>query len=219
MDKKIIIAIDGPSASGKGTLGRNLAKKLGYDYMDTGALYRLIAKTMIDKGIDEKDTDKIIELATNIKNSFNISQLSNPELKTDTVGILTSKISVIPEVRNILTDIQSNFANHNTAKGAILDGRDIGTVICPHADIKLFITATTETRAARRTKELNEKNISASYEDVLKEMQERDKRDANRDISPMKPAHDAYIINTSYIDENEVMKKVLAVISNKLSKI
>jgi len=216
-EKKIVIAIDGPSASGKGTLCAGLAKQLKYDFMDTGALYRLVAREVIDQGLDDSNVDQVISIANNVRDDFKLVQLVSEELRTDEVSIMTSKISAIPKVREILKDIQVNFADNSNKDGVILDGRDIGTVICPSADVKLFITATMETRASRRTKELQSKGIEIEYDEVFNEMEKRDERDINRKISPTKPADDAYVVNTSQLDQEGVLKLVLSIVGKKIN--
>lgn len=208
--KNFVIAIDGPAASGKGSLARKLAEKLGYDFLDTGALYRRVALKCLEKNIKPEEKDKIIaiseELSRNLHEKYDDSTLRNEK-----VGDMASISAQIAEVRQNLDDFQRNFAK-NATKGAVLDGRDIGTVICPDADIKLFVTASTEKRAQRRYLELQSRGINVKQSTVLAEMQERDLRDSKRLNEHLKPDHDAQVIDTSDMTPNQVMDAALAII-------
>jgi cytidylate kinase len=207
-----IIAVDGPAAAGKGTLSRNLAKHLNFAHMDTGALYRAVALNMIENSLDA------IPAAQDFSENFAPDQLQNPDLRQDHVGQQASVAAAENEVRQILLDLQRNFAANpgEGYDGAVLDGRDIGTVICPDAPAKLFITAQTEIRAQRRTKELQSKGLPATYEAVLKDMRERDARDTSRNAAPMKPADDAFILDTGDLTEDQVFEKALKFVKSKL---
>lgn len=205
----MIIAIDGPSASGKGTVAQKIAKKLNLPYLNTGGIYRALGLKVHKAGIDFEDVDKICEIARQI----NPEDLESNELYTEKVGQMASKVAPIQKVRDILLDFQRNFA-YNT-KGAVLDGRDIGTVICPDADYKFFITASTEVRAERRYKELNEKGKEVSYDEILQKLKARDKRDSERASSPMKKADDAILVDTSNMSREEVFEFVLSRIGIK----
>jgi len=211
-NKKIIIAIDGPAASGKGSLAKKLATHFGYDFLDTGALYRRVALKCIENDIKSNENDKIIaisaELSQNLQDKYDDNALRN-----DKVGDFASKVAQISEVRTNLEDFQRSFAK-NALKGAVLDGRDIGTVICPDADIKLFITASTEKRAQRRTLELQSRGINVTNAQVLAEMQERDARDKPRLDEHLTPDHDAHVIDTSDMTPNTVMDAALDIIGS-----
>ena len=213
-----IIAIDGPAASGKGTLARALAEHLNFAYLDTGALYRMVGYTVLERAGDPGDADEATEAATFLRDYFSPDLLQNPALRNDEAGIAASKVAVVPGVRQALLELQKNFAQNpgNGFKGAILDGRDIGTVICPDAPVKLFITASDTVRAERRLKELQSKGISTTYEAVLKDMRERDARDAERKSAPMKPADDAVAIDSSALNAAEMFEKALKTIQERL---
>ena len=224
---KPVIAIDGPAASGKGTLARSLAEKLNFAHMDTGALYRAAAFELIDTGLslnDEKDAvDAAQIMAKRVKNAASPSEiLSNIHLREDRVSLQASKIAAYPRVRKILSKLQCDFMQNpgNGPKGlyvgAILDGRDIGTVIAPSAPLKLFVTASVEVRAKRRLKELQSKGLAVTYEAVLKDMRERDTRDAERTTAPMKPADDAVIIDSSDLDAGQMLEKAMFLAKERL---
>ena len=206
----LTIAIDGPAASGKGTLARRLAEHLGYNYLDTGSIYRAVGLKLVYSGKNPYDKRAACDAAL----SLTIQDLSNPRLRQEKIGQAASIISSIPEVRAILLDFQRNFAQN--PKGAILDGRDIGTVVCPNADVKIFITASMEARADRRHRELQGEGIKVVYESVLEDLRERDERDAKRDAAPLVPADDAIIIDSSNMDANSVFVKVLDIIKSKI---
>ncbi|MBO7333240.1 MAG: (d)CMP kinase [Alphaproteobacteria bacterium] len=220
----MIIAIDGSSASGKGTLSANLMKYYDAAYLDTGALYRAVGLMLLERGDSPDDAEMALEAALMLSSQEMLSLQKNPDLRTQEVASAASKVSVIPAVRRALFDFQRDFALHpvkedgTPVKVAILDGRDIGTVVCPDADIKLFLTASAEVRAKRRLKDLQLKGISAIYETVLSEIRERDERDAKRAIAPSKPAEDALVLDTSDMKSGEVLEKVLAYIKEKTNK-
>lgn len=216
----IIIAIDGPAASGKGTLARALAQKLGYAFLDTGALYRMVGYTVLERGGDPGDKHEAIEAAEFLRDYFDPSLLDNPALRKDEAGNAASKVAVVPGVRKALLELQRAFAKNppNAAAGAVLDGRDIGTVVCPDASVKLYITAKTEIRAQRRLKELQSKKIETTYGAVLKDMRERDARDESREAAPMKPAEDAIVIDSSNVSAAEMLEKALEIINERLTK-
>lgn len=212
-----IIAIDGPSASGKGTLAKALATALGYAYLDTGAVYRLVAKTILDQGLDPENREQAIKAATHVRDSFTLPQLDDPSLRQDTVAQATSKSSAHPEVRALLMDIQRGFAARGGHAGAVLDGRDIGTVVCPDAAFKLFVTASPEIRAQRRFKELQNKGFTTTYEAVLQDMRERDARDSGRSAAPLKPAEDAVLFDTSDLTADKALEKALHLVRQSLA--
>jgi len=206
----MIIAIDGPAAAGKGTLARRLANHLGYAYLDTGSLYRAVAVMLLRQNGDPEDA----EAATEAARTLDLDLLGSPALRTGEAGAAASKVAAIPDVRAALKDLQQQFATHppGNAVGAILDGRDIGTVICPDADRKLFVTASVEARAERRFKELQERGEAAIYARVLQNMRERDARDAGRSDAPMKQADNAILIDTSSMTPDEAFTAALEVI-------
>jgi cytidylate kinase len=198
-----VIAIDGTSASGKGTLAKKLAKKFGLPYLNTGGLYRAIALFLYKNNLDYNN--KEVVLANMNKADF--GDLDNPELFDETVGGITSKIAVIPELRNFLFDLQVNFSKQEG--GAILDGRDIGTVICPNAKYKFFVVADAEVRATRRYREMLGKGINADYNDILEKIKQRDKNDFERAVAPLRKASDAVEVDTSNLTPKEVLDYVL----------
>ena len=212
MNNVKIITIDGPAASGKGTLARALAEHLGYFYLDTGAIYRLVALSLLDRGNSpEDDEDTAVMVADTLATSFTTDMMNNSKLRSDSVGQMASRVAALPKVRDALQNLQRTLANsppHGGA-GSVLDGRDCGTVICPDATNKFFITANTEVRARRRYEELMSRGIEADYRQVLKEMDERDKRDREREASPLKPASDAIVIDTSDLDAAQALQTVL----------
>ena len=191
----MIIAIDGPAAAGKGTLSYLVARHYGLAWLETGLLYRAVALKMLRNGVAPVDWKATSEAAQLI----NANELDDPELKTESVGQAASQVAEIPEVREALVCFQRSFALSppGGAQGAVLDGRDIGTVVCPNADFKLYITATPEARAHRRFLELSEKGDEISEQEVLALTRERDARDTNRGISPLKPADGAYLLDTT----------------------
>lgn len=218
--KNNIITIDGPAASGKGTVARRVAQALKFAYVDTGAIYRLVAKTCLDNKIGFDSEEAVVAAAQKMALRLNVADFDNPTIRSDDVGNGASKIAAMPSVRAALLQIQRNLAhsppkltNGMVALGAVMDGRDIGTVVCPDADFKFFITASPQIRAERRTKELQSKGISCTYETVLQDMQERDARDSDRDIAPLKPADDAQVIDTSSLSVDEVFNTIMKKVS------
>lgn len=189
-----IIAIDGPAASGKGTLARNLAAHYGFHHLDTGLTYRAVAKTLIDQGLPLDDE----VIAARIAQTLDLKGLDRTVLSAHEIGEAASKVAVMPEVRSALVEAQRKFAVN--LPGTVLDGRDIGTVVCPDAPVKLYITASVEVRAERRYNEMRAKNANADYNAVLDDLKRRDERDMNRTTSPLKPASDAHLIDTSKMD-------------------
>jgi 3-phosphoshikimate 1-carboxyvinyltransferase len=209
--KPVVIAIDGPAASGKGTLARRLAEHFGYDYLDTGSLYRAVGMKLVYGGKDPNDREAAMHAAETI----DADDLANPRLRQERIGQAASIVSAFPEVRGALLEFQRSFARGRT--GAVLDGRDIGTVVCPQADIKFFITATLEARAKRRHRELSGEGIEVIYDSVLEDLRERDERDQRRAIAPLKPASDAIVMDTSTLDANQVFEKAKAAVQALLS--
>jgi len=204
----MLIAIDGPAASGKGTIARKIATKYDLPYLDTGSIYRAVGFLVMQSGNYLSDIKALTEIANNIK----IEDTKNTHPYDEGVGGMASKIATIPEVRNALLNFQKNFASNK--KGAILDGRDIGTVICPNADFKFYITADIETRATRRFKQLQKNDNSVIYESVLKDLMLRDERDSGRKVSPLKRANDSTFINTTNLSVDEVVEFIVNNIEN-----
>jgi len=197
----MIIAVDGPAAAGKGTIARALATHFGYNFLDTGALYRMVGLAVIRSARDPADTGAAIAAAT----SLDPSGFADRDLRTEAVGAAASIVAVVPEVRSALLSLQRDFARKQP--GAVLDGRDIGTVVCPDADVKLYVTASPEVRAARRQKELG----AASYAEVLAEIRARDLRDSQRATAPLLPAKDAVILDTSELDIAAAVEAAIAI--------
>jgi cytidylate kinase len=189
----LIIAIDGPAASGKGTLAKQLAAHYGFRHLDTGLIYRAVAKAVLDAGRPPEDRQAAIVAAR----ALDPARFDEVALKSDTVGNAASVVAVIPEVREALLKFQRDFAA--TPPGAVLDGRDIGTVIAPAAQVKIFVTASPEIRAQRRTLELRNRGETPDEQTILADILKRDERDASRAVAPFKPASDAHLLDTSHL--------------------
>jgi cytidylate kinase len=190
----MIIAIDGPAASGKGTLGKRLARHYGYRHLDTGVLYRAVGFALLSRGIDLHNEIEAVHAAE----SLDPEHFGNPLLKTQQSGDAASIVSAFPRVREALLNFQRHFAEE--PPGAVLDGRDIGTVICPDADVKIFVVADPAVRARRRTLEAKSRGEAADEALVLADILKRDERDQNRPVAPLKPAEDAYLLDNSNLD-------------------
>lgn len=203
---KFTVAIDGPAAAGKGTISKAVADKFGFAHLDTGLLYRAVGAVAADTGRDPAD----------VAYTLSEADLARPDLRTAATAQEASKVAIIPEVRAALVEFQRSFA----AKpgGAVLDGRDIGTVICPDADIKLFVTASAEERARRRHAELMGKGDDRPFEEVLADVKARDHRDATRDTAPMAKAADAHLIDTTNLSIDAAVAEVARWINEQLSK-
>lgn len=201
----MIIAVDGPAASGKGTIARALAKHFGLPHMDTGLLYRAVALNLWRWGGDPGNEFEAARAARELN-----LDADDPELRSEPVSKIASSISAYTEVRAVLLKRQQDFARQ--PGGAVLDGRDIGTVIAPEAEVKLFVTASPEVRAARRLKELECRGMHARYEDVLADIHARDWRDSNRDVAPLKPAPDAIPLDTSELDVDQAIAEALRLV-------
>ena len=217
----MIITIDGPAAAGKGTLASNLSKKYGYAYFDTGMVYRAVGLEMYLQHKDMSDEDSALKIAQNLTFEHMHELAKNSDFRSALGGKNASIVSAYPAVRAALLKMQQDFAlspvfaDGTPAKGVVYDGRDTGTVVCPQADVKFFITASPEVRAERRYKEFLQKGIKADYAEVLADVKARDERDANRATAPMKPAADAIIFDTSTLTIQEVTDKACEVINAK----
>ncbi len=216
--KQMVIAIDGPAGAGKSSVAKRVAQALGYRYLDTGALYRALAWKAMQRGLRPQDTRYIIEMTRETRVEL---QQSNGEqrvlvdgedvteaIRAPEVGNLASPISAIPEVREILLDWQREFGRQG---GIVAEGRDTGTVVFPKAEVKIFLTASLDERARRRHKELLERGIDISFEQVKLDMEARDQRDSTRHVAPLRPAPDAVVINTDHMSLDEVVEEVLRI--------
>mgnify|MGYP006427881405 CR=1 FL=1 len=209
----MIISIDGPAAAGKGTLAKRLGAHYSLALLDTGLLYRAVGYKVLALEQDPED----VNIATEVAEALVPEDLESPNLRNDEVAQAASKVSAIPGVRAALLEFQQDFARNppGDVNGAILDGRDIGTIVCPDADAKLFITASVEVRAERRFKELLERDVAAIHARVLQDMKERDARDSGRGVSPLVPAQDALQLDTSTLDVDAVFAKALKFIDKQ----
>jgi cytidylate kinase len=211
-----VVAIDGPSGSGKGTIGRRLARELGWHYLDSGALYRLAALAALRRHLDFADTRALAELAASLNVRFTAAAVGervylddadvSTELRTEQAGDAASRVAAIPEVRAALLKRQRDFA---VPPGLVADGRDMGTVVFPGARLKVVLTASAEARAMRRHKQLKEKGIDVSLPDLSWDIAQRDARDANRTVAPFKPAADAHVIDSTSLAPEEVVARIL----------
>jgi cytidylate kinase len=210
-----VVAIDGPAASGKGTLARRLAHRFGFAHLDTGALYRATALIVLDWAGDPADPVTAEAAARHIDPQL----LSDPRLRGEAVSAAASVVAAAPGVRSTLLDWQRNFAAHPppSAKGTVLDGRDIGSVVCPGADVKLFLTASLEERARRRVEELLQDGGTAIFEDVLKDLKERDARDTGRRAAPLITAPGSVVIDTTALDAEAVFEYASDLIARALA--
>jgi cytidylate kinase len=205
----VIIAIDGPAASGKGTLARKIAKEMGIPYLDTGSLYRAVGVLTIRRGGNPADATDAIAAA----NALNINEFTPEDLRSEEAGNAASKVAAVAGVRASLLAYQRNFAAQPS--GAVMDGRDIGTVVCPDADAKIFVTASLAVRVERRIKELREKGESVNEQRVWDDMAARDARDSDRSVAPLKPADDAFVLDTSALNADEALASARAFIVSK----
>ncbi|WP_420068264.1 (d)CMP kinase [Actinobacillus pleuropneumoniae] len=215
-----IITVDGPSGAGKGTLCHALAEKLGFDFLDSGAIYRITALAAVKAGIALDDEDALAEIGRRLDVKFvpkdgEINVILNGEnvgdqIRTAEAGQNASKVAVFPKVREALLQRQRDFS---TSKGLIADGRDMGTVVFPEAQVKLFLAASAEERAKRRVKQLQEKGFNANFDKILAEIKERDFRDRNREVAPLVPAKDALLLDSTSLSIDEVVRQALDHIS------
>ncbi|MBN6710543.1 (d)CMP kinase [Haemophilus haemoglobinophilus] len=216
MNKNFIITVDGPSGAGKGTLCYALAEKLGFRLLDSGAIYRVTALAALKKEIALDDEPKLAELARRLNIQFIPQEgevhiiLDNEnvsaQIRTQEVADAASKVAVFPQVRNALLQLQQDFANE---KGLIADGRDMGTVVFPNAQVKLFLDASAEERAKRRYKQLQNKGINGNFAQILAEIKERDFRDRNRAVAPLKPAEDAFLLDSTELTIEDVIDQAI----------
>lgn len=209
LDTPIIIAIDGPSASGKGTIARKLAEHFDFAHLDTGLLYRAVGMVVAAAGGDPANPG----LAERAALDLDPDQLNDPSLRVDEAAVAASKVAAIPAVRAALLKFQRDFCALPPGGkcGAVLDGRDIGTVIAPAAQVKIYVVASAEARAERRFKELQGRGENVSYATVLKDMQERDARDASRSTAPLKPAEDATTLDTTSLTADEAFQAAVGI--------
>ena len=218
----MIITVDGPAAAGKGTISSFLSQKYKLAYFDTGMVYRAVGLQMVLIGEDIQNKNAALQIAQNLTFPQMMELSVHPDFRSDIGSSAASIVSAYPEVRAALLNMQKNFAlnpvfaDGTPANGVIYDGRDTGTVICPQADLKLFVTASTEVRAERRYKEFLQKGIITTYQKVLEDMIARDERDSNRSTAPLKPADDAVIIDTSDLDIDAVLAYIVPLVEAKL---
>lgn len=208
-----VIAVDGPAASGKGALSRRLAKHFGLAYLDTGLLYRATGRKLLESGVDPADA----AVAADVARDLRLDELDSDTLRDDDTAKAAGIVAAHPGVRTALIDVQRRFAADppGGAVGAVLDGRDIGTVICPDAPFKIFVEADIEIRAQRRHKELQARGLKSIFSRVLRDMRERDARDRSRAIAPLVPADDACVLDTTEFDEDTVFQGALAFIVSR----
>jgi cytidylate kinase len=202
----MIIAIDGPAASGKGTIAKRLAIRYGFRHLDTGLIYRAVAKALMDAGVPLDDHKRAAAAAVTLDSS----QFDEQALKSHAVGEAASRISVIPEVRAALFNFQQEFAA--LPPGAVLDGRDIGTVIAPNAEVKIFVIATPEVRAKRRALELRGRGEMVNEAEILADIMRRDERDTARAVAPLKPAADAHLLDTTHLDIDAAVRAAIDIV-------
>ena len=207
----MIIAVDGPAAAGKGTLARGLAKSLNFAHLDSGALYRAVAYAMLKHGADPADREAAVAASRHL----DVGLTEAPEIRGEGVGKLASAIAKIPDLRANLLDFQRDFAHHppHDAAGAVIDGRDIGTVVCPDADLKFFVIASDEARAERRALELEARGSPCDLETVRADLAERDAQDRNRATAPLRPAPDAHLLDTTELDIEAALARALEIVA------
>lgn len=215
-NRPFVVAIDGPAASGKGTLARRLAAHFGFAHLDTGRLYRAAALILLENGGDPGDAPAAERAAQQV----DLACLDNPRLNEEKVAAASSRIAAIPKVRAALLAFQRGFAAHPPppARGAVLDGRDIGSVVCPEAAVKLFVVARVEERARRRAEELRGRGDTAIYEHVLQDLTQRDTRDSDRRVAPLTAARDAIIIDTTALQAEEVFERAAGFVARALKE-
>ena len=219
------VAIDGPAGAGKSTIAKLVAKEKGYIYVDTGAMYRGLAIHFLDKGIQPQETEKVIEACKDaevtiayedaVQHVYLNGKDISSRLRNEEVGNMASVTSAIPEVRKKLLELQQNLAK---TQNVIMDGRDIGTCVLPHADVKVYLTASVETRAKRRYQELQEKGEDCNLEEIAHDIEERDRRDMTREIAPLKQAEDAVLVDSTDMTPEQVVDAIIAVVEDVYGK-
>ncbi|PTO56489.1 cytidylate kinase [Vibrio splendidus] len=219
-----VITVDGPSGAGKGTLCMLLADKLGFHLLDSGAIYRVLALAAIHHGVDTESEDALVPLATHLDVQFIAEgdlvkvilegEDVSGELRKEETGMAASKVAALPRVREALLRRQRAFS---AAPGLVADGRDMGTVVFPEAEAKIFLDASAEERASRRLKQLQQKGLDVKFDDLLSEIQERDDRDRNRPVAPLSPAEDALVLDSTSMNIEQVVEKALHYIESKLA--
>ncbi|EGR8990280.1 cytidylate kinase [Vibrio vulnificus] len=220
-----VVTVDGPSGAGKGTLCMLLSKKLGFQLLDSGAIYRVLALAAIHHGVDTESEDALVPLATHLDVQFVAEgdlvkvilegEDVSKELRKEETGMAASKVAALPRVREALLRRQRAF---EAAPGLVADGRDMGTVVFPNAKAKIFLDASAEERAHRRLKQLQDKGLNVRFDDLLSEIQERDDRDRNRPVAPLRPAEDALVLDSTSMSIDEVVEKALQYIESKLAE-
>lgn len=219
MSEILVLTIDGPSGSGKGTVAQQLAKQLNWHYLDSGALYRVLAQAALKRGVDLTDIPQLTQLAEQLDVVFVVTEqglqviLEGEDVSTiirsETAGNAASKVAIIPQVRTALLQRQRNFRQ---SPGLITDGRDMGTVVFPDAPYKVYLTASAAIRAERRYKQLKEKGIDSNLADLITDISERDRRDSERKVAPLKPAADALIIDSTALGIEKVVEQISALL-------
>ncbi|MCG9557451.1 (d)CMP kinase [Vibrio kanaloae] len=219
-----VITVDGPSGAGKGTLCMLLADKLGFHLLDSGAIYRVLALAAIHHGVDTESEEALVPLATHLDVQFIAEgdlvkvilegEDVSGELRKEETGMAASKVAALPRVREALLRRQRAFSS---APGLVADGRDMGTVVFPEAEAKIFLDASAEERASRRLKQLQQKGLDVRFDDLLSEIQERDDRDRNRPVAPLRPAEDALVLDSTSMNIEQVVEKALHYIESKLA--
>lgn len=220
----INVAIDGPAGAGKSTIARTAAQNLGYIYVDTGALYRAVGVYSLRRGFDTKNADTVagtlsdicveLKFIGGVQHVFLNGEDVSEEIRTPEASMAASDVSAVPAVRQFLFDLQRNIAKQNDC---IMDGRDIGTVVLPQAEVKIFLTASPEARAMRRYRELQAKGAADTFEEVLADLKQRDYNDSHRAVAPLKPAEDSILVDTTELNLEESVKKVIAVIQERIT--
>ncbi len=218
-ERKVIIAVDGPAASGKGTFAKSLAARLGYAYLDTGSIYRMIAHEVLERGGDPANVADVMPVLKTLTYPLPEKLLKNPDLRTPLVEDATPRVGAMPEAQAAVRAYQEAFVKNppNNAAGAVLDGRDVGTSVFPNADVKFYITATAEERARRRFAQQKDDNPGLTLEMVLKDINLRDARDMNRKSSPLRKADDATLLDTTNDTPAEALERGIAVVKQKLA--
>jgi len=220
----INVAIDGPAGAGKSTIARTAAQALGYIYVDTGALYRAVGVYSLRRGFDTKNADTVagtlsdicveLKFIGGVQHVFLNGEDVSEEIRTPEASMAASGVSAVPAVRQFLFDLQRNIAKQNAC---IMDGRDIGTVVLPRAQVKIFLTASPEARAMRRYRELQAKGAADTFEEVLADLKQRDYNDSHRAVAPLKPAEDSILVDTTELNLEESVEKVIAVIQERIT--